>query len=159
SGGWRVVAVAVATAVGVTAVVAPAHSVTPVRKLTEQRSYLGVITDACALIGRDSAVVVLQDPTGLVHQWVPQTLRSWCNVPVARLPRDVTDAGPLLRQLAGKWEAEGRRLVVVSGAAETITATLPGVEPRATRIATNPHLLEQTLLSRPNSYVTQSIAL
>ena len=35
---------------------------------------------------QDAAVVVLQGPTGLLFQWAPQTLRGWCNVPVAVLP-------------------------------------------------------------------------
>jgi len=41
---------------------------------------LRVVKDACATIGRDGAIVVLQSKAkgSIVHEWLPQALRGWC---------------------------------------------------------------------------------
>jgi hypothetical protein len=156
---WRGIAMATAVVIGVAAITAPIAFVVDVRRATEQRGFLAVVTDACGVIGSDGAVVVLQDATGIVHEWIPQTLRSWCDVPVARLPKNAPDSADTLRVLASKWAAEDRRLFVVAGAAETIAQLLPDARPVATRIVANPHLLEQTLLRRPERYAGQAFAL
>ena len=46
---------------------------------------------ACRVMGKNAAVVLLQSPTGLLYAWAPQTLRGWCNVPVAVVAPTVPD--------------------------------------------------------------------
>jgi hypothetical protein len=158
--GWRrPFARAAATVIAIIAAAVPISTTVTLRDMAEQRSYLGAVRDACGTVGRGAAIVVLQDPTGIVHEWVPQTLRSFCDVPVARLPNTAPDASSTLRRLASGWAAEDRRLFVVAGAAQTITDVLPDAEPVATRVVENAHFLEQTLFERPDEYVPQSFAL
>jgi hypothetical protein len=150
---------AVAALVAIAAITVPLATSLPLRSMSEQRNFLAAVTDTCAMTGHDSAIVVLEDPTGLVHEWIPQTLRTWCDVPVAQLPKESPDQAETLQRLADDWAAEGRELWVVAGAAQTIEDTLPGSEVVATRIARNPHFLEQTLFDRPDRYLDQAFAL
>jgi hypothetical protein len=116
------------------------------------------VRDACHTVGRDAAIVLLKSPTGLTAQWAPQTLRGWCNVPVAvMVPKPTSRAA--LAHLAAGWSRAGRRLWVVADDPATITNTLPAAKPRATPRVVNPFLLEMALLHRPGSYALQHLLL
>ena len=130
----------------------------PVPNITEQRVYPVALRDACHTVGLDAAIVLLQSPTGLMAQWAPQSLRGWCNVPVAVMVPTPTSPVTLAR-LAAAWSAAGRRLWVVAGDAATITRTLPAAQLHATPVVVNPRLLEMAILHRPGSYSTQQFSL
>jgi len=79
----RAAPVTLAVIIAVAGIVSPLRAIKPVPNITEQRGNLLALRDACHRTGTDAAIVVLQSPTGLLTQWAPQTLRGWCNVPVA----------------------------------------------------------------------------
>jgi hypothetical protein len=144
--------VAVILAVG--AIGYPAWATSHVFDMTEQRGEYATVRAACRLLGPRSAVVVLQEKS-FVHQNDPQTLRSFCNVPVAAM---TTKADPaVLRDLARRWRVDGRQLFVVAEFPATIQQALPGVAVRTTPVATNRHLLNYTLLWRPSHYQSESL--
>ena len=99
----------------------------------------------------------------------PQTLRSFCNVPVAvmlsgqeskfapRLPDGRLDSD-VLRTLAQQWAKENRTLYLVAGGARTIRELFPGLLLRTAPAGKNPHSLEQTLVTRPGAYKLERLA-
>jgi hypothetical protein len=148
-----------AIVLAIAAVVFPWLTIRDVSSMTEQRGLLPVVTSACKTLGNDSAVVVLQDvaPPSVVYLSDPQTLRSFCKVPVVvMLGRP--DAGRL-HSLSAQWKAEGRRLFVVAYSPKTISRVLPHADLRVTGRRTNPHFLEQTLTRRPGKYATEAFQL
>ena len=150
------VAIAILLAGG--ALSSPLRALKPVPNITEQRGYPLAVRDACHTVGRESAIVLLQSPKGLMAQWAPQTLRGWCNVPVAVMVPTPTSRAALA-QLAAAWSTAGRRLWVVADDPATITKTLPAAKVRATPVVVNPFLLEMALLHRPGAYGPQQLAL
>src|SRR4029079_16408402 len=115
----RAAPVTLAVIIAVAGIVAPLRAIQPVPHLAEQRRQLLALRHACHRTGTDAAIVVLQSPTGLLTQWAPQTLRGWCNVPVAAMvPTAGTKAA--LGQLAASWARDGRRLWVVAGRDTTV---------------------------------------
>ena len=128
-------------------------------QMTEQRGLLPVIDSACNIIGHQGAVVVLQDaaPRSVVFLSDPQTLRSFCNVPVAVMLGRPNAS--LLHSLAAEWKAQGRGLFVVSYWPKTISRALPRAALHPTGRRFNPHFLEQTLTRRPNKYMPETFQL
>lgn len=160
-GRGRPVAIGVAAVIAVLAVAYPIYTVQDVREMSEQRRFLGVVNDACAAVGPDAVVIVLEneDPQKmpLFDDWVPQALRSWCGADVGVL-RGELDAETLTR-VADKSHAAGRTPFVVAASAETIRAVLPAVATTDTRLVENDRLLEATLTHRPDEYRRQSFAM
>lgn len=150
--------VAIAVVLAGFAVSSPLRALKPVPSISEERVYPVAVRDACHTVGRDAAIVLLQGKKGLLSQWAPQTLRGWCNVPVAVMVPTPTSASALAH-LSAAWSAAGRRLWVVADDPATITTTLPAAKPQATPVAINPYLLEMALLHRPGSYSTQQFSL
>jgi hypothetical protein len=144
----------VAVALSVCAIGYAVWTTRHVVNMTEQRGEYAAVEAACRMLGTKSAVVVLEEPS-FVHQNDPQTLRSFCNVPVAVMPG--TPDASALRDLARGWSAEGRQLFVVSESPATIRKALPGLAVQVTPPATNRHLLNATLLWRPSYYTTESL--
>jgi hypothetical protein len=144
----------VAVALGVCAIAYPIWANRDVVNMTEQRGEYAPVEAVCRMLGTNSAVVVLQE-SSFVHQNDPQTLRSFCNVPVAVM-LGKPNASALL-DLARGWSSDGRRLFVVSESPATIRQALPRVPVRVTSPGTNPHLLNATLLWRPSFYKTESL--
>ena len=136
-------------------VVFPWLTIRDVSQMTEQRGLFPVVTAACKILGHNSAVVVLEEATSNVWQSDPQTLRSFCNVPVAVM-LNRPDAG-VLRSLAAQWRAQGRRLFVVAAAPITIKRVLPHAELRRTGRRTNKDFLEQTLTHIPGKYQPEQL--
>jgi len=126
------------------------------------------VLSVCRTVGKNGAIVVPQETT-LTWFYDPQTLRSFCNVPVAimlsgqesnftpRLPDGRLDSD-VVRTLAQQWAKEGRQLYLVAGRARTIRQLFPGLLLRAAPAGKNPHLLEQTLVTRPGTYTVERIA-
>ena len=151
--------IAVAVVIGAAGIAYPVSTVEPLRNITEQRGDLLAIRDACRVMGGNAAVVLLQSPTGLLYEWAPQTLRGWCDVPVAVLPPTTPDRAALLAQLAAKWQKAGRSLWVVADLPATVRSVLPAAPIHRTRVVTNPYFLQRSLLRRPSHYVAEPFSL
>jgi hypothetical protein len=151
----RRVSVALAVVLGLYAVGYPVWATGHVSAMTEQAGEYAPVRALCRTLGPNSAVVILEE-SSFVHLNDPQTLRSFCNIPVAVMPGE-PDAFAL-RDLARKWNADGRQLFVVSESPATIQRALPGVAVRVTPTGTNSHLLNSTLLWRPSHYTTESLS-
>jgi hypothetical protein len=161
---------ALAVLLGVLAVAYPIYAIRNVSRLTDQRGFPPVVQDACRIIGKRGAIVVPQEASPLTWLYDPQTLRSFCDVPVAimlsgqksalstRLPGGKLDP-TLLRTLAQEWHTQGRTLFVVAGGARTIRKLFPFAVVRPVAGASNPHLLVQTLVSRPGAFQTERLSL
>lgn len=159
-----------ALALGVAAIAYPAYTIRNVTQMTQQQGFETAVNKVCNRIGSRGAVIVPQEAAPLTWYFDPQTLRSFCNVPVAIMgsgrtsaltPRlkdaQLSPAG--LRALAREWAAQGRRLFVVAANRSTIKALVPHARPRVFRVRRTDHLLEQTLTRRPGSYQPEVLVL
>jgi hypothetical protein len=144
-----------AIVLGVCAVLYPALATRVVANMSEQRGEYAAVTDACRMLGPKSAAVLLRDSRSFLYLNDPQTLRSFCNIPVAVLSGKTTASA--LRDLAHGWNSDGRRLFVVSATPEMIRHVFPGIPVRTTRVATNRSLLNPTLVRRPSHYESESL--
>jgi len=138
----------------------PLYTIRNVSEMTEQRGLFVVITDACKQIGPNGAVILLQElqpPTSSAFASLPQTLRSFCNVPVLEV------VGPprahALQLLADQWRSTGHRLVLVAEHPQTISRVFPAAPVHPTLVGEEDHQLEQTLLRRPDRYATGQFGL
>jgi hypothetical protein len=156
----RAVPVAGALIISAFAIGYPISTIVHIRAMTEQRGDLAVIKDACAKVGRDGAIVVLQSKAkgSIVHEWLPQALRGWCGVPVANMPANGHEQATL-EQLARRWQADNRKLWVVAGDGLAVHDALPSALARSTPVASNGFFLERTLLDRPDHYELQKFSL
>jgi hypothetical protein len=147
----------VAIVVAAVVVVYPWLTTRNVARMTEQRGLFKAITRTCQTLPDDSAVVMLKELRSVAYLSDPQTLRGFCNVPVAVMlgPTDV-DA---LHQLADKWKAQGKQLYVATEFAYTIRLYFPRARVHSTPRLLNPHLLEPTLTRRPSHYRPESFQL
>ena len=158
----------VAVVLGVAAIAYPLHVINNVSRMTQQRGFHTTVMAVCKTVGKNGAIVVPQE-SSLTWLYDPQTLRSFCNVPVAimlsgqkshfapRLPDGRLDAD-VLRTLAQDWAREHRVLYLVAAGPRTINKLFPGLPLRGVRVGRNPHLLEQTLVTRPDSYKPEKLA-
>jgi hypothetical protein len=160
-GRWTTLARALAVVIAFFAVTHPLYTVRPVRAMAEQRTFLGVIDDVCDTVGKNAAVIVVEneeDPAApLLDDWAPQAFRGWCGADVA-ISRGTLPPNALQRLAAG-WRERGRALFLVAGSAPTIEALLPGAAVTPTRAVRNTRLLAATLTHRPDDYRAQSFAL
>jgi len=159
----------IAVGLGVLAVAYPMYTIRKVSRMADQRGYPPVVQDACRIVGASGAIVVPQEAAPLTWLYDPQTLRSFCNVPVAimlsgqksalstRLPGGKLDPR-LLHTLAQEWARQHRQLFIVAGNARTIRKLFPRAVIRVVPGKANPHLLVQTLVSRPNAFQTERLA-
>jgi hypothetical protein len=145
------VAVAVVAMIG-----PPAYSSAKVARLVDQGGYLAVIDSTCRVIGPDSVVVF--NPGGRLELTWPQTVRSWCGVPVASL--ESGDGPSQVAQLAAVWRSRGRTLWVLSDTPADVRKVLTGSTP-VTKLgaATSRRELIQTIARLPDKYVSQSVAI
>ncbi|GIU88833.1 MAG: hypothetical protein KatS3mg009_3348 [Acidimicrobiia bacterium] len=146
---------AVAPVAAAVLVAAPASSVWGVARMTEQPGYTRAIDPACGAFGPGAAVAVLQGD-GLLHEWVPQTLRSWCGAEVVVLRG--RPAAESVRAVARAFGASGRALWLVATTPEDVLAVAPGVPVAMTGVVVNEHELERTLTRRPSRYVRTDFA-
>jgi hypothetical protein len=149
----------VVVAVGVVAF--PIWTILPVRSTREQGGYLTTVEQACHVLGPKAAVVVLQGPTlasDTREDWLPQTLRGWCGVPVATLNLDAGTHGELL-SLASRWSKLDRELFVVATGKGPIQQVAPEAQLTSVATSVNRRLLTQTFTHRPAHYETQSLSM
>ena len=156
-GGWGRASRIGAIVFAVTAVAFPVYSIFPVRAMAEETGYLTLVHRTCDAIGPDAAVIVLEAArTDQVDDWFPQAIRSWCGAEVG-----VTRGGArtdAVHRLARSWDAEGKRLFVVSPTLADLRAVLPDGEVKASLRAVDDKLLAPTLSHRPDAYRTQEFA-
>jgi hypothetical protein len=144
-----------AVVVGICAIGYPVWSVLGVSNMTEQRGEYTAVRGVCKLLGPRSAAIVLEDQESFVYRNDPQTLRSFCNIPVAVMLGNPN--GSTLREMANAWSNDGRRLFVVAQSPDTIRRGLSGLAVRTTADASNHHLLNSRLLWRPDHYTRESL--
>jgi hypothetical protein len=77
----------------------------PFLRARQQHGALAAVHRLCRDVGSDGAVLVMR--SGLIHLELPQTLRSFCGVPVAVPKRG---APYEIHQLSADWASHGRRL-------------------------------------------------
>lgn len=138
---------ALALAVSAVAVVWAAAVTWPVRQLREQHGYVEVVLEACDLIGPDSTVLVVGEPS--IHV-LAQPLRSWCGAPVGSLVGAPTPEA-LARVRADVAEA-GRTLTWVSSDPARIAAVAADGETTVTRVVREERQARRTLLRAPSEY-------
>ena len=146
-----------AVVLAVAAIAWPLRTDWRVRGDTAQRGFLGPVTQLCRTIGSDGAVVVLQG--GTLELVLPQTLRSYCDVPVAiRIwdpPKPALDPAGF-GALAAAWQRDGRALYVVADSADRIDHIIPGLRPIATFSAFDNLYLQERILHRPTRFRTEA---
>jgi len=153
---------------GLLAIAYPVYTIRNVAQMNDQRGFHAAVLDACHIVA-NGAVVVPQESVPLTWLYDPQTLRSFCNVPVGimlsgqksslstRLPGGKLDP-KLLRRLAKQWAGEKRQLFIVAGSARTIRKLFPFATVRIVSRRVNKHLLVQTLTSRPGDVQSEEVA-
>lgn len=147
----RILAVAAAVLV----VGAPLSSLRGVARMSEQPGYTRAIKEACGAFGPRAAVIVLEGD-GLLHEWIPQTLRSWCGSDVVIL-RGTADVD-VVRELGRVWGSAGRPIWLVADTPDTLLAAAPGAQVSVTTLIVNERELERTLTHRPRHYVRAEFA-
>ena len=138
------------------AIAFPIHTDWPVRGDTTQFGFLGSVKQICHVVGRDGAVVVLQGAT--LERILPQTLRSYCDVPVAARVFDPKAPGldrAGFARLAAAWKRDGRTLFIIGDTAERIDHIIPGLKPIAQIIAINGLYLREHITKRPDGFRPQ----
>jgi hypothetical protein len=131
----------------------PLYSIRNVSQMTEQRGLFVMIADACKQIGPKGAVVMLQEslpPQSNAYLGDPQTLRSFCDVPVVVALG--TPRLPQLQLLADQWRAKGRRLVLASEYPQAILRVFPHAQVHPTLVGEESHQLQPRLLGPPVRY-------
>jgi len=146
-------------AIGVAAavlLVGPALTTWPLRWHRSQPGHLVPIEETCATVGPDAAIIVLG---GFGAATLPQSLRSWCGVPVAAQGSAVSPT--LLPALARRLDERGYRLHLVAPDLRDVVAyQLPGgPEVVSTTAVSQRWLAEQTLVRPPEDYVDPDLAL
>ncbi len=140
----------VAIVIGAVVIAYPFLTINDVSRMTEQRGLFSTITRTCDTLPSDAAVVMIPEIQSVAYLTVPQTLRGFCDVPVAVMKHPV--AIDDVRLLAAQWKAEGKQLWVVSEFPQTIRQIFPRARVHSTPRLLNLHLLEQTLTRRPSHY-------
>jgi hypothetical protein len=147
----------IAIVIGTVAVAFPFVTIRDVSRMTEQRGLFYAITRTCDTLPSDSAAVVVPEVTSFAYLTIPQTLRGFCNVPVAVMKNPVDPNA--VRELADAWRQEGKQLYVVTEYAQTIRQIFPRARVRSSPRKRNPYRLEQTLTRRPSEYRPESFQL
>jgi hypothetical protein len=149
----RLASRAAAIAVVVAAIAWPVHTDWRVRGDTTERGFLGPIEQICHVVGPDAAVVVLQG--GNLEFVLPQTLRSFCNVPVATRVFDpkvpALDPAGFVR-LAAAWKRDGRSLYIVADSPARIDHIVPGLTPIARISAFDGLYIQERIIRRPDGF-------
>ncbi len=87
-------------------IVFPISTIWPVRSFSAQANFLPLVERTCQEVGPNGAVLFpAQDSDAVL---LAQTLRSWCNVPVATLITPIQ--GTQLAAMSASFAAEGKTL-------------------------------------------------
>jgi hypothetical protein len=145
----RLAARLVATVMIVGVVAIPAIGTMKVRDMSSQANFLEPIKWTCDQVGPDAAILVVPTTTSYLHRQIPQTLRSWCDIPAALAIEAQTHDG--VEQLAARAENQGRSLYLLASNQEALEAL--GVKAaRTSPQAFNGTSLRPSLRMLPDSY-------
>jgi hypothetical protein len=145
----------IAVAAGATAMVAfPLGTTLPVANLSWQANYLPLVNRTCDIIGPHAAVLMPAGDYSTIT--LAQTLRTWCNVPVAPL-RNSTNID--VRAVAARLRAQGRTVWVVGDSAASVSRVDPALTPSLVGTAVSSREPEKTLSRAPQQYATSTLTL
>ncbi len=125
------------------------------RNFSVQANYLPLVDHTCRVIGPDAAVLFP------ANDWdesiLGQTLRSWCNVPVATLPGPIQ--GTQLAAIDSSVETQGKTLWVLSADASPISQISRTLTPELIGTAKSPRELEVTVDRPPSAYTPMTLSI
>ena len=127
-----------------------------VRDDRTQNGFLGPVQQLCHLLGPRAAVVILQG--GHVDEVLPQTLRSYCDIPVAIGAAGSATVFPinnLFETFASESARTRRTLFVIAATSEQIDAMFPELGHVERVVALNTRFLEKTISNRPHRLGTE----
>jgi hypothetical protein len=124
----------------------------PVRNLSTDANYSAAIDKVCTTVGPKAAILSIPPILGVAYT---QTLRDWCNVPVAGLSGKI-DA-PTIETLAQSWRKQGRRLWILGNTPNDVQSVLPSVPPVHLATAFSYHEVQVTLERAPEQYSVKSV--
>jgi hypothetical protein len=138
--------------VGVAVVAVAAWATKPVPLQREQHGFPAVVEELCAGLPDDAAVLVVGHPWSNV---LPQSIRSWCGVPVAIASDALAQSPEGLADLAGTVAEDDHQLVVVAGDRPSLAAAeaAAGSPADSTAAVTATNRLEHTLNRIPSRYM------
>ncbi len=117
----------------------------PVGGLSDQHGYLDLAYDLCANVRGGAVLAVDGERAGI---GLPQTVRSFCDVPAGVISEDDADSQHVAA-LAAEWAAEGRKLHVIASSVEVVEALIPGVAVTRLGPYENDQMLEVTVTRPP----------
>jgi hypothetical protein len=137
----------------------PVHTDWRVRGETTERGFLRSVEQMCLTFGPKASVVVIA--AGPRDRAVPQTVRSFCNSPVAIFDPAATrapaaDDRRAFAKLAGAWREQGRTLFVISNSAPAVARVLPGGQEMTVVVAQNSLFLQERLAGRPDGFRSEA---
>jgi hypothetical protein len=145
-------AMAVGTALSL-GVIAPAVAQSlPVAGLSDQHGYLDLAYDLCANVSGGAVLAVVGERAGI---GLPQTVRSFCDVPAGVISEDGADPQHVAA-LAAEWAAEERKLHVIASSVEVVESLIPGVAVTRLGPYENDQMLEVTVTRPPRRLVEVS---
>jgi hypothetical protein len=161
---------ALAFGLGVLAVAYPLYAIRNVSTMTDQRGYPPAVQDACRIVGTNGAIVVPQEgdaahlavrPADLALVLQRSGRRSCCRGRSRRCRRGFPAASSI-RACCTSSRSSGpqqhRQLFIVAGNARTIRKLFPRAAIQVVPGHANPHLLVQTLVSRPGAFQTERLS-
>jgi hypothetical protein len=145
--------VAVVGAVGM--IVFPIATIWPVRSFSTQANFFPLVQRTCLEVGPNGAVLFpAQDSNAAL---LAQTLRSWCNVPVASLISPIQ--GTQLAAASASFAAENKTLWILAASPAGISQTSPALQPVFIGKAVSPRELESTVDRAPATYVAATLSM
>lgn len=155
SGALRFAARGAAVVLLAAAIAWPVSTVWSVRDDSTQHGFLGPVERLCHVLGPRAAVVILQG--GHVDEVLPQTLRSYCNIPVAIGSSERTTVFPI-NTLFTDFRHEPARtrhtLFVIADTSQRINSIFRGLAVGRV-VALNTRFLRKTISDRPRELVTE----
>ena len=97
----------------VVVVAAPLRTMIPLAKAHEFDGLATDFEEACATLGRNAAVLIVDKPGAAIGPRLVQGFRSYCDLPAVYVDEPL--AAERIAQLSDTWAADGRVLWVVSG--------------------------------------------
>jgi hypothetical protein len=116
----------------------------PVARLSDQHGNAELADDLCTTVEGGVVLAVAGERAGI---GLPQTVRSFCDVPVALVQG--TDDRALVIDLARSWAAEGRPLFVMASATDVLQDLVPNAVPRRLGPYESDQALEVTVTRPP----------
>jgi hypothetical protein len=133
----------------------PLTSTLRIRSFSEQKDFFALTHDACTDLGPDAAVVTV-DPNSWVALAMTQSIRTWCDAPVAVEPAGVS--GRALAVLASRWAAEDKALYVATQDSRIIHSVSGDHNAVEVGPVSNSRAPELGLNEIPSGYATETVA-